>query len=147
MAFPEDLLEQAQHLATRDPRRPKRANLRRAVSTAYYALFHLLVSEAVGNWRIEPQRNALARAFEHGRMKKACNNCKSGNANLMDVADAFVELQDARHKADYDNAIVLTRLEAVKLIERAESAFRHWRVVRGTREAQDLLLSMLTDRK
>jgi hypothetical protein len=31
-------------------RRSKQASLRRAVSTAYYALFHLLIDEAVGKW-------------------------------------------------------------------------------------------------
>ena len=41
MSFPNDLLEQARHLANREPKRPKQASLRRAVSTAYYALFHL----------------------------------------------------------------------------------------------------------
>jgi hypothetical protein len=42
----EDLLEQAVRLAMLDVRRPKQANLRRAVSSAYYAVFHLLVDEA-----------------------------------------------------------------------------------------------------
>lgn len=41
MAFPDDLLEQAVHLARREPGRPRQASLRRAISTAYYALFHL----------------------------------------------------------------------------------------------------------
>ena len=49
MPFPEDLLEQAKHLASRERTKPKQASLRRAVSTAYYALFHLLISEAVLN--------------------------------------------------------------------------------------------------
>ena len=49
MAYPEDLLEQANHLARREPKRPKQASLRRAVSTAYYALFHLLIGQAVRN--------------------------------------------------------------------------------------------------
>ena len=34
MAYPDDLLEQALHLATREKRKPKQASLRRAVSTA-----------------------------------------------------------------------------------------------------------------
>jgi hypothetical protein len=42
-----------------------------AVSSSYYALFHLLVSEAVANWKTGRQRAGLARAFEHGKMKKA----------------------------------------------------------------------------
>ena len=49
MAFPGDLLEQAKHLSKRERRKPKQASLRRAVSTAYYALFHLLIEEATRN--------------------------------------------------------------------------------------------------
>src|ERR1035438_8098301 len=40
-------------------------------STAYYALFHLLIREATGNWKRDVQRARLARTFEHGRMRKA----------------------------------------------------------------------------
>jgi hypothetical protein len=74
MAFADDLLEQAYHLAKRERRNPRQASLRRAVSTAYYAVFHLLIDEAVGNWTIERQRSALARTFDHGKMKKVCED-------------------------------------------------------------------------
>ena len=36
----EDLFQQAAELATIDAKKPKQANLRRAVSAAYYAVFH-----------------------------------------------------------------------------------------------------------
>jgi len=71
MPFAEDLLEQAHHLVRRERTRPKQASLRRAVSTAYYALFHLLIREAARNWKRADQRRALARTFDHSRMKKA----------------------------------------------------------------------------
>jgi hypothetical protein len=71
MAFADDLLEQAEFLANREPVHPKQASLRRAVSTAYYALFHLLIGEAVGNWGIARQRSVLARTFDHAKMKSA----------------------------------------------------------------------------
>jgi len=67
MAFGDDLLEQAQHLANRERKEPRQASLRRAVSTAYYALFHLLISEATLNWKRAEYRDALARVFEHGK--------------------------------------------------------------------------------
>ena len=38
MSLHEDLLILAEHLAQLDARRPKQANLRRAVSSAYYAV-------------------------------------------------------------------------------------------------------------
>ncbi len=43
MSLHDDLLIQATHLATLETTRPKQASLRRAVSTAYYALFHFLI--------------------------------------------------------------------------------------------------------
>lgn len=39
---PLDFLETARDLATSSARRPRQTNLRRAVSTTYYALFHCL---------------------------------------------------------------------------------------------------------
>ena len=147
MAFHNDLLEQALHLALRDRKRPKQASLRRAVSTAYYALFHLLVSEAVGSWKVKYQRPSLARAFDHGRMKSASLKCKSANTDLRAVASAFVELQQSRHLTDYDNAKMWTRVETIELIDMAAGAFKDWTAVRGQRMAQDFLLSLLIDRK
>jgi uncharacterized protein (UPF0332 family) len=44
MAFADDLLADAHHLASRGGKRPNQSSLRRAVSTAYYALFHLLIA-------------------------------------------------------------------------------------------------------
>jgi len=72
--LPEGLLEQAQHLARREPKRPRQASLRRAISTAYYALFHLLISEAILSWKRVEDRDDLARMFEHTNMKTACAN-------------------------------------------------------------------------
>jgi hypothetical protein len=78
MAFPDDLLEQAYDLANKEPINPKQASLRRAVSTAYYALFHLLIDEAVSKWAVERQRSILARTFEHGKMKGICHDVLIG---------------------------------------------------------------------
>jgi uncharacterized protein (UPF0332 family) len=47
MGYPDDLLEQAKTLAATDPRRPRQSSLRRAVSAAYYALFHEIIDLSV----------------------------------------------------------------------------------------------------
>ncbi len=107
MGLAEDLLEQTEHLAKRDEKRPRQASLRRAVSTTYYAIFHLLVSEAVTYWKIERHRATLARSFEHKRMKDICSRLKSQDADLLAVANAFVQFQQARHLADYDYTMSL----------------------------------------
>lgn len=66
-SLPEELLEQARILLTFPP---NQANLRRAVSTAYYGLFHLLIRGTVLKW-IDPNHRArIGRMFEHERMKR-----------------------------------------------------------------------------
>src|SRR5258708_15323071 len=113
MAFADDLLEQAEFLVNRDPINPKQASLRRAVSTAYYALFHLLIDEAVGNWGVARQRSVLARTFDHGKMKGICEDHvktfhnsgqPSSGVQLKNAAHTLVLLQEKRHTADYEHA-------------------------------------------
>jgi len=156
MAFAQDLLDQAYHLTRRERTKPRQASLRRAVSTAYYALFHLLIREAVRNWRCDDHRAELARAFDHGRMKKASQNVIHGKfrgspapaiAHLKDVAKAFIELQDARHLADYDDSTHWSRTDTLKAVDRASKAFDAWRIVRGDKIAQDYLLQLLIQRR
>lgn len=137
MAYHDDLLDQATHLARRDPNRPKQANLRRAISTAYYALFHLLVSEAVSYWRLERQRALLSRSFEHRKMKNACTNNKIQNADIQYVAEAFVDLQQARNLADYDSSKAWTKFEVMTHINTAGEAFLMWEIVKSQDSAQD----------
>jgi hypothetical protein len=44
--------------------------LRRAVSTACYALFHLLIEESALRWSGTPEaRTGMERGFQHGSMK------------------------------------------------------------------------------
>lgn len=156
MALAEDLLEQAYHLARRDRTRPKQASLRRAVSTAYYALFHLLIREAVSNWKRDDHRAELARAFDHGPMRKASDSFAKGKfpnqsplavADLKQVAGTFVRLYELRGLADYDNAERWTRTDALKAIDRVSAAFGAWRAVRTEKIAQDYLFRLLVTRR
>ena len=71
MPYPEDRFTLAKDLADLRPERPYQASLRRAVSTAYYALFHLLISETTANWAHPEFRAILGRCFDHGPMKTA----------------------------------------------------------------------------
>jgi hypothetical protein len=75
------MLEQSRDLANREPKRPRQASLRRAVSTAYYALFHLLATETTKNWKRPAERFTLARMFEHTSMGKVCAT-KRGELNF-----------------------------------------------------------------
>jgi uncharacterized protein (UPF0332 family) len=152
MAFADDLLEQAQHLARREPKRPKQASLRRAISTAYYALFHLLTTSAATNWKHVGQRAGLARAFDHRRMREASDKIanrqyRGQNAvvvtRLRVVAKAFTGLQQDRNTADYDGSRQWSRREVLGQIELAASAFENWKAIRKEQIAQDYLLLLL----
>jgi hypothetical protein len=151
MAFAHDLLALAEHLLHKDGTNPTQAGLRRAVSTAYYALFHLLIDEAVSNWAVARHRSKLARTFDHGAMKKVCEDqIKKSRSDgipaplalLADVAQTFVELQSARHTADYDNSYTWTKADAREWIARTDIAFTYWGGIRTEDESQDFLLSL-----
>ena len=155
MAYHDDLLRQALYLAHKEPRNPKQASLRRAVSTAYYALFHLLISEAVANWNVVSLRAALGRAFDHGVMKAASNRIQDTRqfsftgedpavvAALRAVAKTFAQLQEKRHIADYDNTTFWTRTEALAQVKSAEQAFTRWKGIRHEQITQAYLVSLM----
>src|SRR6266700_381067 len=69
MAYHDDLLSQALQLVHTAPQ--TQASLRRSVSSAYYAVFHLLIDEATANWNNATLRSALGRAYDHHSMKDA----------------------------------------------------------------------------
>ena len=157
MALPEDLLKQAFLLLNKESKNPKQASLRRAVSTAYYALFHLLVQEASANWSRKDMRDYLARAFEHGTMLKACRSTENESyaasvspqvvAKLRSVARAFRELQEQRHLADYSNATRWDRIKAAAKVNQCQSAFIDWKSIRNEYVAQRYLVSLLSTHK
>jgi uncharacterized protein (UPF0332 family) len=156
MGFADDLLEQAYHLLNKDGDSPSQASLRRSVSTAYYALFHLLIDEAVGNWGVARQRGVLARTFEHRSMKRVCEDYikafystakPADGLKLKDVAQTFNELQEKRCAADYDNSHTWTRISAEALLVKVANAFDDWHAIRGEEKAQDFLLALLLPRQ
>src|SRR5437016_5480731 len=86
MSLASDLLLQAEHLVQKEPRRPRQASLRRAISTAYYGLFHLLIDDAsrmiIPGAASGALRNQVARAFVHREMQSASNRFAAGHASL-----------------------------------------------------------------
>jgi hypothetical protein len=144
----DDYLHLADTLAGRTarPGRPRTAYLRRATSTAYYALFHELVQHgarrAAGKGPIEHQQ-AIGRWYAHGNFKKVARwveDIAAGRtppnpvrlllvdsatlrvpADLEVLASAFNELLEARHGADYDSAFDATRLGALGHINTARA--------------------------
>lgn len=160
MTLHADLLAQAVHLARLERRRPKQASLRRAVSTAYYALFHLISAEAAnrlvrGHDR-EFHRNLVRRALSHNSMLEASKAFASGtlprslvtpeidvSQDVREVAATFVYLQQQRHDADYNLLSPFTGTRAENAILRADDASRAWQRARGGADADLYLLALL----
>ena len=126
-----DLIEAARGLTELSRRRPAQANLRRAVSTAYYAMFHRLARVAadslVGRRRNEAWHQVY-RALEHGSARKACGNKQAMSRfayQIQGLAETFVTLQTLqhlRHKADYALEARYEKLEVLGAIYKAEDA-------------------------
>ena len=148
----DDLMKLAESIAKLDTGKPKQAHLRRAVSTAYYAVFHFLVDEVccaqMGTQHAQrPYRQTLSRAFAHATMKSACSSFGGGtlkdsvikglprnqNGNyvisreIRDIAATFAELQEKRHLADYDLAERFKRSEVLTLIDQAKTYVEEFR--------------------
>jgi uncharacterized protein (UPF0332 family) len=164
MAFHDDLLELAQDLANLHPENAHQASLRRAVSTAYYALFHLLISEATANWARPELRAILGRCFDHGPMKSASETKvsqinaafkdnppedaeKTLNIHLRTVANAFIQAQQRRNDADYNLAKEWTPVEVDTQIASVNEAFKTWNIIRDEAVAQAYLVSLLGTRE
>ncbi len=109
--LPRDLLKSAEDLINSANGKPRQANLLRATSTIYYALFHTLArccaDLLVGGSSSERSKYAWKqtyRALEHGLSKKCCQNTdiQKFPQEIQDFADMFVTMQEKRHRADYD---------------------------------------------
>jgi len=156
-------LSQARRLARIDPTRPKQGNLRRAVSTAYYALFHFFIDQSsrflVGTaGDRERIRRTLARAYVHAEMAAAAKSFRGGtlpaaisrsvgtltiSTELRVLAACFLDAQDKRHLADYDLAVTFLRDDVIDLIENIEQAVHDWLPTRSDPASQLFLTSLL----
>jgi hypothetical protein len=65
------------------------------------------------------------------------------SADLRKVAETFVELQEARHEADYDHVRVWTRQEAIDLVQRAEQVFQAWQRRKTGQDAAAYLVALV----
>jgi hypothetical protein len=159
MAYADDLLVLARLLANLQQANPGQACLRRAVSTSYYALFHLLISESTRNWAQPELRSQLGRVFEHGKMRNASERLCAAldkslptgqalviSAHLRTVAYTFIQSQLERENADYNPAKEWTLTEVEDQIEIVEKAFTSWNAIRSEPIAQAYLVTLLGER-
>lgn len=109
---PLDLLKTSKVLLASAKGKPTDASLRRATSSAYYALFHCLARNCadllIGGTSADRSNEAwkqVYRALDHNFAKDRCKDkamIKKFPRKIEDFANTFVTLQEKRHQADYD---------------------------------------------
>jgi len=148
MGLADELLDDAEPLAQKGISEKRPSCMRRAVSTAYYSIFHLLVEDFVSNWPFLDQRARLARMFDHSKMRNAAftpvdkNNLTPTEKALDGVRRAFGELQKDRHKADYEVSWIIVETDVKRAVTLARDTFVQWRSIRTEDVARNYLLSM-----
>lgn len=146
---------------------PNQIRLRRAISTAYYALFHAITRAATdaaigARHRQTPRYELFYRGFEHRRMRGSCEavdkpkmaakDCKAlgleaVTPELRDVANAFVNLQMKRHWADYAPSGKVTRSEARDLLDLAELGIKQLAAADAEQRKNFLVFLMISARE
>lgn len=119
----DDLLDIARRLVDGTP---SQTDLRRAVSSIYYAVFHAIAqsnADTLAGDEVQ-SRDQIAwrqayRALEHGYGARRCQNAQSSpqfSEPIKTLAAHFVDMQSRRHRADYDPDETFTTQEVVSII-------------------------------
>jgi uncharacterized protein (UPF0332 family) len=164
MSLVEELLEHAQFLASLDEQTTSQANIRRAISASYYAVFHLLsaaVAEQVSPGFPAGLRECTQRALSHSQMfnvakafsqqgQKTVKSLPKGfvlpdpiSAELASIASDFQELQEARHAADYDVLRKFDPVDAISYVQEAEKVFKDWETEKHSKNAPVFLAALI----
>lgn len=159
---PDHLLEQADRLtAPPGGGAPRQADLRRAISNAYYAIFHPVVTEAADDFAGRTQRQTpryalVYRSIDHRAVLKLCQDVikptlptkyskyePTGGfgADLIALANAVIDLQEKRHLADYDPLFRVGTSEAVLAVATGRAALVRFR--NANRAQRKAFLSLL----
>ena len=164
---PNHLLEQADKLIAA-PRAgpPRQVDLRRAISSACHALFHLtlttLADEVIGALHRNTERYALVhRSVEHRAIKDLCLVLSRRTPlpkyapympaggfghELLTFAGAFVALQNERHRADYDVAARYRTLHARLAIAKSRGGVAAFKAADAAERKSFLILLLCQPR-
>ena len=158
---PDHLFDQASRLIAPAAGAPRQVDLRRAISAAYYGVFHAALTAAadqfVGATKRSSNQYALVyRSIDHKTLRDICKEVqkqtlpakympfapKTGfGPNIRAFAAAMLELQEKRLDADYDPAIRVKSSDALLAVGTARSALNRFRKASASR--RKALLSLL----
>jgi hypothetical protein len=164
---PEHLLEQADRLIEPPPAGPPRqVDIRRAISAAYYAVFHFTLAEAanqfVGKTKQSTRQYGLVyRSVDHGALYQLCTDAakptlppklalhvpqgKFGR-DIQQFAGLILELQRKRHSADYDPSIRVKTSDALLAARAARNALARFNAASAVERESFLSLLLFKPR-
>ena len=116
-----------------NPHEATDTELRKAVSCAYYAMFHtlcrayadLMVGPLVGSQVGRELWNLAYRSIDHGPVRSKCSDTGSMSQfspGIQGFAARLVDLQRLRHEADYDPGTAFDQTQVTQIIDDAEDA-------------------------
>jgi len=165
---PEHLFEQADRLIVplaSEPE-PRQTDLRRAVSSAYYGVFHFTVASAADMFlgttnRHSEQYNATCRTVTHTWLRALCDHVRGllkpkslphvpgidFFGPLVKFAHNVSELQEARHSSDYDPSFDIKPDEANVWISTAREAVSLFRSATDRQQVVFMTLLLFNLRK
>jgi hypothetical protein len=163
VTLPDDYIADALAAIGSQRKRPRQSILRRAVSTAYYALFIELsaaAAQAMSPAVPAKLQGVVRRKFQHNVMSRACKAWSTKKspwtdllvgdapAEMLAVAGDLVALQEERHEADYEPTLRLSKAGARATVLRARDAIDAWRLLRNEHPnaSNVFLVSLLHDR-
>jgi len=107
-------------------------HLKRAVSTAYYAMFHAVCANAAALLSDEIPDPAASAAWlqayrgpEHTHVRNQCRNAglmARFPPDIRNFAQNFVQIQSYRNQADYNPRAHFSRSDVLEIIDDAERA-------------------------
>lgn len=164
---PDHLLEQADRLiAPLGGGAPRHADLRRAISNAYYAVFHAVVTEAADDFagkthRHTPRYALVYRSIDHRSLRSVCEDViktalpakyrmhepRGGfGPDIRALATAVVDLQEKRHSADYDPLFRVGMSDALLAVATARTALDRLKSASGAKRRAFLSVVVFSPR-
>lgn len=128
----EDLLLLADDLTRREQRRPKQVSLRRAVATAYYAVFHApakcCADQLVGYSKPWTVYTPVYRMLDHATARRFFERARRSADDdrvIAKIGLIFVKLHEARTTADYlPEPFAPSRQDVREIVDEAREAVK-----------------------
>jgi hypothetical protein len=165
---PEHLFQQARRLIGPAPSPdPWQANLRRAISAAYYSVFHtvltaaadMVVGQTAGTGGLY---ELVYRSVAHTWLRDLCQDMRKRpmpqrykryepqggfGQDMTAFAEIVMQLQEARNEADYSPSLHISRLETIILLSHTRAAFNHFNTAPASDRRAFLTLLLFQPRK